>query len=145
MKKFGALLFLLVGMVGKRPSAARTEQTPATPSAAKKKRNKKAAPSADKAIVPDEAPLMDAFKDSATNSGIFAKAAQSVHDWVGEAMEPQAWEWLSSNLGFVMNTLKSNVRGDATKRAKFEKTQAELIRHGWKSQTAGCFFGVELL
>ena len=142
MTKIGAFLFLLVGMVGKRPPAARQEQTPAPPSgssAARKKRNKKAAPSTGKMVVPDDAPLMDAFNDGSTNSDIFAKAAQSVHDWVGEAMEPQAWEWLAANLSFVMNTLKNNVRGDAAKRTKFEKAQTELIKQGWKSQTAGCF------
>jgi hypothetical protein len=139
MRKFGALLFLLVGMVGKRPPAARTEQTPATPSSSREKKSKKTAPNTEKVAVPDDAPLMDAFKDSETNAGISAKAIQSVHDWLGEAMEPQAWAWLSANLSFVMSALKSNVRGDVEKRANFEKIQSDLIKHGWKSQTTGCF------
>jgi hypothetical protein len=122
-----------------RKPTTRANQPLATPSSSKKKRSKKTTSTTDKVAVPDEAPLMDAFSDSGTNAGIFAKAAQSVHDWVGEAMEPQAWSWLSSNLSFIMNTLKSNVRGDTEKRTKFEKLQADLTKHGWKSQTVGCF------
>jgi hypothetical protein len=73
---------------GKRPTVNRANQAQtATP----KKKGKKAAPATDKMAVPDVIPLIDTFSSSEKNSGLFTKSTQSVLDWSGEAMEPQAW------------------------------------------------------
>ena len=137
MPKLGALLLLLVGMaVGdKRPATNSASQA----QTAKKKKGKKAATTTDRVAVPDITPLVDAFNTSEENDDLFTKSAQSVVDWSGDAMEPQAWGWLASNLTVMMNHLRGNVRNDATKREQFEKIQTELKTQGWKNQTSGCF------
>jgi hypothetical protein len=105
MQKLGALLLILVGMVGgKRPSAQ--------PAGPKKKKGKKAAPSTEKVAAPDVVLVVDAFNSSAINSKKFTNSAQSVHDWSGDAMQQQAWGWLASNLTSIINQLKGNFRND---------------------------------
>ena len=88
MPKLGALLLLLVGMaVGdKRPATNSASQA----QTARKKKGKKAATTTDRVAVPDITPLVDAFNTSGENDDLFTKSAQSVVDWSGDAMEPQA-------------------------------------------------------
>jgi hypothetical protein len=121
---------------GKRPTTSgATQAQTANP----KKKGKKTAAGTDKIAVPDVPPLIDTFNGSEDNYEFFTRSARSVVDWSGETMGPQAWGWLASNLTVIMNHLKGSVRNDATKRAQFEKIQANLISHGWKNQASGCF------
>ena len=117
MPKLGALLLLLVGMAGgKRPTTSGANQAQ---TANPKKKGNKAAAATDKMAVPDVTPFIDTFNSSEENYELFTRSARSVVDWSGEAMEPQAWGWLASNLTIIMNHLKGNVRNDATMRAQF--------------------------
>jgi hypothetical protein len=127
MRRFGAILLLLVGMA--RPPTA----------GAKKKKAKKTAATTEKVAVPDEVPVVDPFNTFAENTENFDNSVQSVRDWSGHATQQQAWSWLFTNLPSMMNQLKGNVRNDSAKRAKFEKLQENLVLNGWKKQTVGCF------
>jgi hypothetical protein len=127
---------------GKRPTTSGANQAQTTNP---KKKGKKAAAATDKVAVPDVTPFVDTFNGSEENYELFTRSARSVVDWSGEAMEPQAWGWLASNLTIIMNHLKGNVRNDATKRAQFEKIQTNLNSHGWKNQSSiGLLLGVDL-
>jgi hypothetical protein len=121
----------------KRTPASRATVAQQAPSAKKKKKGKQ--PAADKVAVPDVVTVIDSFNTSEENSVLFAAAVQSVHDWTGEAMGPQAWEWLASNLSVVMQLIKANVRSDPGKRAQFDKLIGDLTKSGWQEKTAGCF------
>jgi hypothetical protein len=109
------------------------------PTAGAKKKGKKAAATAAKVAVPDEAPVVDSFNTTVKNTENFDKSVQAVRDWSGHAMQQQAWSWLSTNLTSMTNQLKGNVRNDNAKRAKFEELQENLESNGWKKQTNGCF------
>jgi hypothetical protein len=126
MRRFDAILLLLVGMA--RP-----------PTAGAKKKAKKAAATAAKVAVPDEVPVVDLFNTTVENMENFDKSVQAVHDWSGHDMQQQAWNWLSTNLTSMMIQLKGNVRKDSAKRAKFEELQENLELNGWKKQTNSCF------
>jgi hypothetical protein len=100
MRRFNAILLLLVGMA--RP-----------PTAAAKKKAKKAAATSAKVAVPDEVPVVDPFNTSDKNTENFDTSVQAVRDWSGHAMQQQAGSWLSTNLTSMMNQLKGSVRNDS--------------------------------
>jgi transcriptional regulator GlxA family with amidase domain len=106
----------------------------------KKKKKKKAAATGTKVPMPDEVPVADRFDYTAgENKDIFDASVQTVRDFPGQAMQQQAWEWLSTNLTNMMNQLRNgNVRNNSAKRAELERLQENLETNGWKKRTTGC-------